>query len=749
LQGLPENRCPECGRIFDRERPETVNIGRPVGRIGKAALRPIGSPALILALIAAGLMFIVTTWPLGRPSLVELKYYAHPASWRALLDADHGWRDWVFVAGSIFTLTAGVIYLLRVTHLLAAFAIYRGYRPYRRRRYFQHSLISALVVSAMIGTFMGWPYRVGREWVAREAADPFAVPTGYVVTYSRFFPMPRIGSLVPLSSEQEVTALSAAARRMPTPPQRLTAVQMLVSHHPGSIAKAMPKIVPGETDAAVCATELHVMAVTRDDRASELFEQMLADSRPQVRAAAADGLAVRYSSAFQLDDYVKDIRSRSWSTPPADPHLIGDLPINLGALAAAIPPPVAATARQREALEEMMLSGKCSEEREAAARAMVSCPPDGYRLRVAEWGVWISEKGQLKLEQSVLDEIPPFVHQTGNSMSSFSHRVSQMMDVTKPIIHVTVDAPMAVDLAVLMRSGRPWYAYPRPDDFSVSVDQFQMELSGKEATESEPLMELENKTRASLPDVSEGFPWMTPHHRTFGSTGGAGNPYNAIDSLGVRWQSLIVSPQELPWMLPPDCGTDKRYAWWKALRQVPSSWVSSRGEADRFLYYDGPTLASPPAVITLNNNFVQIQGLGVPDDGPRSRRSKSLKPMKQQTLRDYSRREGLYIEVVNGRASAKRLRIAGVVASINLAGQVAYMGIAAEDCFREMLVQAGLTDPEAGGMVTSWKHQFFETEGKRFLLLMSAADYDSLCPIEIKPPPTQVVRVGIVLTEFP
>ncbi len=61
---------------------------------------------------------------------------------------------------------------------------------------------------------------------------------------------------------------------------------------------------------------------------------------------------------------------------------------------------------------------------------------------------------------------------------------------------------------------------------------------------------------------------------------------------------------------------------------------------------------------------------------------------------------------------------------------------------------AGLTDAEAAGLVDCWRPQLFHTAGRRFLLLMTAADHDALCPIRIDPPPTEQVRVGVVLTEF-
>jgi hypothetical protein len=67
---------------------------------------------------------------------------------------------------------------------------------------------------------------------------------------------------------------------------------------------------------------------------------------------------------------------------------------------------------------------------------------------------------------------------------------------------------------------------------------------------------------------------------------------------------------------------------------------------------------------------------------------------------------------------------------------------------RAMLTRAGLSGPEADGLVACWRPQFFAAEGRRFLLLMSAADYNALCPLRIRPAPTELARVGLVLTEF-
>lgn len=38
--------------------------------------------------------------------------------------------------------------------------------------------------------------------------------------------------------------------------------------------------------------------------------------------------------------------------------------------------------------------------------------------------------------------------------------------------------------------------------------------------------------------------------------------------------------------------------------------------------------------------------------------------------------------------------------------------------------------------------------GKRLLAVLSAKDYDAMCPLQIRPKPTALVRLGVLLTEL-
>lgn len=43
LRDLPADRCPECGRGFDPTDRRTMNMGRPMGRLARLCLKPVGA----------------------------------------------------------------------------------------------------------------------------------------------------------------------------------------------------------------------------------------------------------------------------------------------------------------------------------------------------------------------------------------------------------------------------------------------------------------------------------------------------------------------------------------------------------------------------------------------------------------------------------------------------------------------------------------------------------------------------------
>jgi hypothetical protein len=254
----------------------------------------------------------------------------------------------------------------------------------------------------------------------------------------------------------------------------------------------------------------------------------------------------------------------------------------------------------------------------------------------------------------------------------------------------------------------------------------------------------------ALADCREGYPWLTPHHRQHQSDwqGTA-----AVFDLGVRWQSLIICPDRPVWMVPPVVPTESRFEWWSRLRDVPSSWVASRGEADRFLYYDGPTSALVPIKVALDDvddrlQFAEnIDGPTYPQHRTDERPWVPFIPLKANGPAHLPAHEGLYIDVHAGSIRGRHV-IVDPSEPVETDREPTLQGDAVIQRFREMLITYGLTPAEAEGLVAAWTPQFFHTNGRRFVLRMSPQEYARLCPMQIRPMPTEVCRLGLVLSEF-
>ena len=352
--------------------------------------------------------------------------------------------------------------------------------------------------------------------------------------------------------------------------------------------------------------------------------------------------------------------------------------------------------------------------------------------------MWINDGGQLKLVQAVLDEIPPFVHRTGNTVASLSDRRNRITDITKPIVHFTADRPLAADVEVLIAEGRPWFAYPQPDDFAMLASPRHGQV----------LAVFDEAHVPELQPTGEGYPWLAPPHRTHGPNSSIGAD-NEITDLGLRWQSLIISPHQQSWMTPPSIEDRQRYGWWERLRSVPSSWLSSQGESEQLLYYDGPTRISSPVQAAVEGKRLHLKGLPMPGAAV-ARTENDDGPLACEVAGDYgTKRHGLYVEVTGGQAAARIVPVADGPSNVDLETLAPMTSAAAQKHFLSMLTEYGLTADEAAGLADVWKRQFWETPGKRLLVVLSAKDYDAMCPLHIRPQPTALVRLGVLLTELP
>jgi hypothetical protein len=738
LRGLSEHRCPECGRAFDPTDEKTMHLGRRAGVIGTWLLGPTGWRPVIAMLIAAALMAVATRWPRGNPGylLVDVLYYFRDLHIEPRLLS---YTDWAYVGGLLLIFVTIIYYIARAIARLIAKRTFQHLpeRPTDARRRAALVVIAGVVAGGAV--MLGWPYRLARLWVRQ-------ILTGSGPFWS-FAQPPML-----LDKSQQLLVLRTGLLELPTPRERLGAMKLLIEGHPQDALPMLERAALLENDGSLCAAQLRMIGLFQDVSSVDTVLALRNSFDPRVRAAAIDAIGLIHSPAFSFEGI---------SGTDTDPTVAIDrFFFRLGNSAdeprnRAIPQQL--PARVRSLVEQTLLHGATSEEREAAARALLRWQ-SGYKLRCAEWGVFVDDgTGQLTLLQSVIDEIPPFVHRTGDTLAELAQRVDQpnpIMWTTKPILHFTVDRPMVVDVRVLITDGRPLFAFPKPDDFAISALKFDYgnpfaSQRQRQAIGRAPLKPFDQPEMPKLTDAREGYPWLLPHHLRCGSAFSSSHAQDAVLSVGLHWQSLIVSPTRLEWMDLPPVPADPKYQWWDRLRQVPCAYVSSRGESDRFLYYDGPTRAKPPVVVQSNGTSLRFSYNDNSASDPGLDR-----PFEQnRTTIGLGPRHGMFIRVSAGGAAAGSVielpdRMPAGEPFSRVADSSAMAGESLAAALLKLLTDAGLSDAEASGLIDCWRPQFFHTPGERFLLVMTPADYDYLCPIRIDPPPTELVRVGLVLTEF-
>ena len=694
----------------------------------------------MIALAGCAAILATTRWPVDgwRFSLVDLRYYGRIWSWRGRA-VRMTLTDVLYTVGLLACALAAA---WRVFRLACRWLALKRYRPpeFQRGRWRRSTVALALMlVVALIGVGAGWPYRLGQRWIATEMAAPPASPLQAMAW--RLAAAPSVARPpMSLTQDQESAALLSAVSQGKDSRSRIAALKFVVEKRP--VAMLTPILlasVADEPDIKIRATEARLLGMTHQKQSIPTLLLLTKDHDATVRAAAVDALGIWHAPVWPLapTDRTSPIR------------LDTDPSITLPAWATiSNPSPVDDPPEVRDVLQRLMVRGETTEEREAAARALVNWPTNAH-FRYAEWGVFQANTyGRLDADyKQRLQEIPAFAHRIPDLNAELDGRigVDHMMPVWKPVIHLTTDRPIAVDIEVCLSGGRPWVAYPRFDDFEVVGTQRKQGVSISTAGLG---IQGETVSPTMLQDLREGYPGILPRRRTYSwlpppnrsilmnttpVIAPPGSAARLVESVGLHWQSVIVSPTRLPWMSPADVGPDPRFEWWKRLRDVHCSWVSSRGESERFLYYDGPITRRAPVHFEMIHGRLKIE----------RRRPPQVDDNGTLLLED------LLVSVTGDGVLMKWAGGFGWKDSIDLKGATVRSPHAAEADFERALQRLGLTSSEAQGLVACWSREFFGTPGRRYLRLISSDDYDELCPLTVNPQPTERVRVGVLWVEFP
>ena len=597
-----------------------------------------------------------------------------------------------------------------------------------------------------------------------------------------------------LSDQQKVAFLIRGLKTEKSLKRKLVCLKILVERFPLTTYRKIESIATnGSYDLEIRKRAIWVTGIMRHPQAIGWLEKLLDDMEPSIRTAAIDALGFclfpHFTEKFHANNFsdpygvsingpVRIFVNNAYRFNVVEFETLA----KLSELAAA--QRLAGTgvgkntplrkfdddeARKRivAKLLRTMTRARTQMERIAAARALAGYQPKEYRLRVAEWGVWVDSGGELELAKSVLDEIPPIAYQTTKQVSELKKRINQIMIITKPIIHLKVDRPMSVGINAFLRSGQVWYSYPQPNDFALKVSN---RPRTQEVADSD--FQKFKKTASSTSDkwkpfgeqAHEGYPFLLPKAPMIGgySGRGFGGSMNLIEALGVRWQHLIVTPKQQNWMF--EQSVEEQYRWWSDLRKVNSAWVSNGFESERFLYYDGPTNLPSPVVIERSEE--KKSELMFHYFGVLQKQASDIDIKKQLT-----EPVGLVIEVKDGKVTSQEIAFDYVLKStpaleqrkkkLNLSDVnhllARYSGSESHGLNERKTKQAllqmlklknGLQEDEAQGLIDAWSNQFLKTEGRRLIVRLRRQDYDFQCPLEVTPVPTELARVGLILIEL-
>ncbi|MEL7499619.1 MAG: HEAT repeat domain-containing protein [Planctomycetota bacterium] len=536
---------------------------------------------------------------------------------------------------------------------------------------------------------------------------------------------------------------------------KLACLKLMVEKFPKRSFERLSLLAHREDCRDIRTELLQLLAIHLDDRAAQIFHSFLEDDNPDVRAAAIDGISLLRDQPYSIFDPAGRDRRQlrlvestlrtgesSLRLRPLMNYVWQSRSSNGNQAQRAFPADDVCDRDDLDArLRQWMATADSSKVRQAAARALVTS--DVNKFRVAEWGVWLSNDDQFSLAKSVIDKLPPFVHQTQNPIREFI-QFDGMQVIDKPIIHVLVDQPTSFDLKVTIQAGQTWFAYPKPNSIFVLLRRGTLKNRlTDQVFKSDYERLFGDRERIRFTDESLGYPWIETKQQRFNDVLSPIVQRQVPWGIGVEWQGVIALPKKANWM-KERAVEGNQFQWWQDLRRVDSSWLSARNEAERFLYYDGPTVVPCKYHADTVANQVMIEIDTNKSNQPNDIRFRDPYRGLFIDVNDDGKIVGHLFEVENSVASQKEAKL-----TTNFSAKGTIEGEDVRRALRWLVqVDGGLTGSEADGLINAWQEEFLRKPGRRVLFRIERNHYDFICPIDVRPTPTEMSRVGLVLVNL-
>ena len=422
-----------------------MNMGRPLGRMGRWLLRPTAIWMVWGMLVTVAPLLWQTRPPAGWGiSWVNLKYpWTFRDAWacwrREMLDFERVTA--IAALGLAIVITWWTVAL--VLRVLAV-AVYRQPRAMLRQRAARDATMAMLAILGVALVLVGWPYRVVRSRVLHD--ELLRTNT----TIEDITAQPAASNLrsVSMSPHHRLLALQTGMRWLPHPRERAAAMILIRQDHPKEFLAAVRQAMQYESQPHLIRAYLQLLGLLGSENDLPAIAARLSDPNATIRATAANGIALLCGAENR-----NEVLSIPFFSMP-------ELALRLGPIEEiAEPRDPQTTARIPEAvrtqLEQMMTTPRDYFERQAAARAVSMLPQRPFDLRLSEWRVWCPAVWNVRIQP-----------QLRISLQREAFESDEAWDGLKPmaVLRFEADRALAVRLKLPDVASMPGSIYPLRDD---------------------------------------------------------------------------------------------------------------------------------------------------------------------------------------------------------------------------------------------------------------------------------------------
>ena len=305
------------------------------------------------------------------------------------------------------------------------------------------------------------------------------------------------------------------------------------------------------------------------------------------------------------------------------------------------------------------------------------------KLVVHEWGVMIRRtQTQLAPPDELLASLPGFVlrHDEHYKPTVPQPYGNGTHIWYKPVIHFYGPEGQAVDATIRTPKGRPLVYWPEPEILAMKQQR-------------------QPQTRGVW------IPGSTKSH--------------SPQAQGMQWKGVLTIQRPL--------GVPKvrDEHWWKTARDVPSMYVKTDKGSERFIFYEGTAKSQPSVTAAFAQESLRLVNSDQHESGP--------------VVLIISDRDVHYAHYIESLPANRVTHLSKSEVCDEPVTPDELLAI----CQRQWEAH-GMSAAEAKSIVEIWKEDLLRPVGCLLISRIPPATYDSIFPLEIKPMPSELVRVGLV-----